>query len=161
MVWHINITISDNCRGICLFNAICKLFDNAILVLYRDELHSSDMQFGYKQGHATVNQASISLINAAWKKRLNMLYCHFHPLDTIASDIKKRLRTLEDSKDSRRLSSVGCVAEKVLAAFDTVLTRQYRTYLELCDEDKEKMAKETGNIFKFISVKHRTYFKSY
>ena len=67
---------------------------------------------------ATVNQASISLINAAWKKRLNMLYCHLHPLDTIASDIKKCLRTLEDSKDSRHPSSVGCVAEKVLAAFD-------------------------------------------
>ena len=30
------------------FNAICKLFNNVILVLYGDELQSSDLQFGYK-----------------------------------------------------------------------------------------------------------------
>ena len=48
-----SLTTSDNYRGISLFNAICKLFDNVILVLYGDELQSSDMQFGYKQGHST------------------------------------------------------------------------------------------------------------
>ena len=47
------MTTSDNYRGISLFNAICKLFDNVILLLYEDELQSSDMQFGYKQGHST------------------------------------------------------------------------------------------------------------
>ena len=36
---------------------------------------------------------------------------------------------------------------EMLSTVCTVLTRQYRTYLELCDKDKEKMAKETGNIF--------------
>ena len=46
-------TTSDNYREISLFNAICKLFDNVILVLYGDELQSSDMQCGYKQGHST------------------------------------------------------------------------------------------------------------
>ena len=49
----VSLTTSDNYRGISLFNAICKLFDNVILVLYGDELQSSDMQFGYKQGHST------------------------------------------------------------------------------------------------------------
>ena len=48
-----SLTTSDNYRGISLFNALCKLFDNVILVLYGDELQSSDMQFGYKQGHST------------------------------------------------------------------------------------------------------------
>ena len=48
-----SLTTSDNCRGISLFNAICKLFDNVILVLYGDELQSSDLQFGYKQGAST------------------------------------------------------------------------------------------------------------
>ena len=47
-----SLTTSDNYRGISLFNAICKLLDNVIL-LYGDELQSSDMQFGYKQGHST------------------------------------------------------------------------------------------------------------
>ena len=44
---------SDNYRGIPLFNIICKLFDNVILLLYGNELQSSDMQFGFKQGHST------------------------------------------------------------------------------------------------------------
>ena len=48
-----SLTTSDNYGGISLFNAICKLFDNVILALYGDELQSSDMQFGYKQGHST------------------------------------------------------------------------------------------------------------
>ena len=39
--------------GVSFINAICKLFDNVILVLYGDELQSSDMQFGCKQGHST------------------------------------------------------------------------------------------------------------
>ena len=48
-----SLTSSDNYRGISLFNSICKLFDNVILLLYGNELQSSDMQFGFKQGHST------------------------------------------------------------------------------------------------------------
>ena len=39
-----SLTTSDNYRGISLFNAICKLLDNIILLLYGDEFQSSDMQ---------------------------------------------------------------------------------------------------------------------
>ena len=93
---------------------------------YLPKLHSNFHELSYSEvrdtmisninftmtDRATVNQASIPLINAAWKKRLNMLYCHLYPLNTIATNIKKCLRTLEDSKDSRHLSPVGCVAEQ-------------------------------------------------
>ena len=48
-----SLTTGGNYRGISLFNALCKLFDNVILLLYGVELQSSDMQFGYKQGHST------------------------------------------------------------------------------------------------------------
>ena len=51
-------------------------------------------------------------------------------------------------------SRVPIYLREMLTTVCTVLTRQYRTYLELCDEDKEKMAKETGNVFKFISKKN-------
>ena len=54
-----SLTTSDNYRGIVLFNAICKLFDNVILLLYGDELQSSDMQLGYKQGHSPTLSALI------------------------------------------------------------------------------------------------------
>ena len=48
-----SLTTRDNYRGISMFNAICKLFDNVILVFYGVELQSTDMQFVYKQGHST------------------------------------------------------------------------------------------------------------
>ena len=46
-----SLTTSDN-RRIFPFNETCQLFDNVILVLYADEIQSSDMHFGYKQGHS-------------------------------------------------------------------------------------------------------------
>ena len=49
----ISIPKVSNYEGISLLNATCKLFDNVNPVLYGDELQSSDMQFGYKQGHST------------------------------------------------------------------------------------------------------------
>ena len=48
-----SLTSSDNYRGISLFNSICKLFDGVILLLYGNELQSSDMQIGFKQGPST------------------------------------------------------------------------------------------------------------
>ena len=50
------------------------------------------------------------------------------------------------SKQSR----VSCYLKEMLSTVCTVLTRQYKTYLGLSDEMKEKMAKETGNILQFI-----------
>ena len=44
---------SDNYRGISLFNLLSKLFDHIILLKYSKQLQSSDMQFGYKEGHST------------------------------------------------------------------------------------------------------------
>ena len=49
-----SLTRSDNYRGISLFNSICKLFDNVILLLFGGQLEASDMQFGFKRGHSTV-----------------------------------------------------------------------------------------------------------
>ena len=42
----------DNYRGISLFNCICKLFDNVILLLYKSQLSPSEMQFGFKEKHS-------------------------------------------------------------------------------------------------------------
>ena len=42
----------DNYRGIALFNYMCKLYDNITLFLHGNYLNTSDMQFGYKNGHS-------------------------------------------------------------------------------------------------------------
>ena len=36
-----------------MFNCICKLFDNVILLLYKSQLPPSEMQFGFKEKHST------------------------------------------------------------------------------------------------------------
>ena len=48
-----SLSSSDNYRGISLFNCICKLFDNVLLFLYKPQLLSSEMQFGFKEKHST------------------------------------------------------------------------------------------------------------
>ena len=40
---------SNNYRGISLFNAICKVYDNAIIFLCYNKFITSDMQFGLKR----------------------------------------------------------------------------------------------------------------
>ena len=65
-----------------------------------------------------VNQAAVRLINNQWIKKLNHVYCHLHPLDTIATEVKKCLRRLEEDTDARQLSKSGCVIEQIMNAFD-------------------------------------------
>ena len=49
----VSLSNSDNYRGISLFNCICKLFNNVILLLYKSQLSPSEMQFGFKEKHST------------------------------------------------------------------------------------------------------------
>ena len=66
------------------------------------------------------NQAAVRIINEEWKKNLNVLYCHLHPLDTITTVVKTCLREMEPEceLEQRMLSKSGCMAEQILAAFD-------------------------------------------
>ena len=45
---------SNNYRGISLFNAICKVYDHAIIFLCYNKFITSDMQFGFKANHSTI-----------------------------------------------------------------------------------------------------------
>ena len=66
----------------------------------------------------TDNQAAVRLINNQWGKKLNHLYCHLHLLDTIATEVKKCLRRLEEDTEARQLSKSGCVIEQIMNALD-------------------------------------------
>ena len=46
---------SNNYRGISLFNAICKVYDHAIIFLCYNKFITSDVQFGFKANHSTYN----------------------------------------------------------------------------------------------------------
>ena len=43
------------------------------------------------------DRAAIRLISESWKKELNELYCHLHPLDTVASSARGALKAAETS----------------------------------------------------------------
>ena len=44
---------SDNYRGICLCSCITKLYEWLIVVRYKSNLMTSDLQFACKEGHST------------------------------------------------------------------------------------------------------------
>jgi hypothetical protein len=50
---------SDNFRGICLQSLLCKLLDIFMMSREADTLHTSDAQFGFKEGHSANMAASI------------------------------------------------------------------------------------------------------
>jgi hypothetical protein len=51
---------SANYRGInSFFSSLCKLFDHILLNKYRDELRSSNMQYGFKSSHSTAICTSV------------------------------------------------------------------------------------------------------
>ena len=54
-----SLSDSDNYRGIALCSAICKIVDYAIIYKYGSELHTSSLQFAYKQDHSTIMCTSI------------------------------------------------------------------------------------------------------
>jgi hypothetical protein len=54
-----NINNSDNFRGICLQNAICKLIDLVILTKEGHKLQTSPLQFGFKEGTSASSAAAV------------------------------------------------------------------------------------------------------
>jgi len=50
---NINVTDSNNFRGIALSSVFCKLFDNVVLEKFHANLCTSDLQFGFKSRHST------------------------------------------------------------------------------------------------------------
>ena len=62
---------SNNYRGISLYNAICKVYDDPIICLCYKHFVTSDMQFGFKANHSTVMCSLVYLlvINHYLKKR--------------------------------------------------------------------------------------------
>ena len=68
---------SNNYRGISLFNAICKVYDHAIIFLCYNKFITSDMQFGFKANHSTIICSLVfhELINHYLKNDNNIYSC--------------------------------------------------------------------------------------
>ena len=61
---------------------------------------------------AAVNHATITKVNAAWQKTLNELNCHLHPLDTMATECRKALKTQETKPG--KLYGNDCMAANIV-----------------------------------------------
>lgn len=44
------------------------------------------------------NHAAIRIVNSEWGKSLNELYCHLHPLDSIATSVRSALKKHKESR---------------------------------------------------------------
>ena len=62
------------------------------------------------------NHAAIHLISESWKKELNELNCHLHPLDTVASSARGALKSAETSKG--KLWGNDCFAANIALAMN-------------------------------------------
>ena len=67
----------DNYRGIALCSALCKLLDLVIIDMYKPELETSYLQFGFKECHSTVMCTSVytETINYYVNKNSNVYSC--------------------------------------------------------------------------------------
>ena len=64
------------------------------------------------------NHAAIVLVNETWYKTLNELYCHLHPLDTLASSSRSAFRNLESEKG--KLFGNDCFAANIVLQMNKI-----------------------------------------
>jgi hypothetical protein len=62
----------------------------------------------------SANKCALNTLQKAWNKALNLLFCHLHPLDTLASDAKSALKKTETTKST--VFGSDCVAANVVLA---------------------------------------------
>ena len=84
---------------------------------------------------ATVNQATVRMLDLSWNKTLHQLNCHLHPLDTIASQCRSTLKTLENSKG--KLYGNDCISANIVIAVNKLCykdgkgdPRGFKTFLQ-------------------------------
>ena len=67
---------SDNYRGIALTSCLNKVIDWVILLKYRDQLHTSHMQFAYKENHSTsMCTMALKEVVKYYSLRRGQVYC--------------------------------------------------------------------------------------
>jgi hypothetical protein len=100
---NVNASDSANYRGIALSSIFGKIFDNVMLLRYRDKLISSELQFGFKAKHST-NHCTMILKEAIayYVRNQSSIFAPFlMPL--------KRLIGFNTANCSDFLSSVNCL----------------------------------------------------
>ena len=64
------------------------------------------------------NHAAIRLVNSAWNKTITELNCHLHPLDSVATNVRSALKSLQTEKGS--LWGSDCLAANVILSMNKV-----------------------------------------
>jgi hypothetical protein len=64
------------------------------------------------------NKAALRRLDNVWGKTLNKLFCHLHPLDTIAASCRKELKKSEKGEKGACFGS-DCQASNIILAVST------------------------------------------
>ena len=67
---------------------------------------------------AAVNHSTIQRLELNWRKNLNELNCHLHPLDTIASSVRTSLKASEPTPIEKKLFGTESMAHQLILAFN-------------------------------------------
>lgn len=67
---------------------------------------------------ASVNHATIQRLELNWRKKLNELNCHLHPLDTIASSMRTSLKACEPPDIVKKIFGSDCISHQLVLAIN-------------------------------------------
>lgn len=101
---------------------------------------------------AEVNHATIRQLGLSWRKTLNELNCHIHPLDTIAIKTRSTLKALEPADVGKKLWGTKCLSHQLVLAINKFRYKDGRgdpkgftTYLDNAGLPKGLIPRYRGN----------------
>ena len=101
---------------------------------------------------AVVNHATIQRLELSWRKSLNELNCHLHPLDTIASKTRSTLKIMEPADVGKKLWGTESLSHQLVLAVNKLRYKDgrgdpkgFKTYLDNAGLPRGLIPRYRGN----------------
>ncbi|XP_071787284.1 uncharacterized protein [Asterias amurensis] len=101
---------------------------------------------------AAVNHATIQRLELSWRKSLNELNCHLHPLDTIASKTRSTLKIMEPADVGKKLWGTESLSHQLVLAVNKLRYKDgrgdpkgFKTYLDNAGLPRGLIPRYRGN----------------
>ena len=106
---HINDSID------CVTDEYCKFYSTNFEDIHRQIVANISKTM---TDRASMNHATVHPLEQNWRKPLNELNCHLHPLDTIASSVRSVIKTNEPDDLVKKLFGSDCIAYQLVLAIN-------------------------------------------
>ena len=99
----------------CVTDVYCKFYSTNFEDVRRQILVNISITM---TDRASVNHATVHRLEVKWRRHLNELNCHLHPLDTIASSVRMAIKANEPGDLMRKLFGSDCIAQQLVLAIN-------------------------------------------